>query len=96
MSHQLFRRDFQIEANIPQGIFEAFMVAQTKLLGLRGDLEKNAEGFKGFLEGEKEALEKLKNLIEKADQFVAKIKSIIFSELEEIKQYSTENFNVKN
>lgn len=96
MSRQLFSRDFHIEANIPQGLFEAFMAAQATLLGLRGHIEKTAEGFKGYLEGEKETMEKIQKTIEMAEQFLNKIKTIIFSEFQEIKQYTAENFSVKN
>lgn len=95
MTQQLFSRSFQIEAKIPQGLFEAFVAAQAKLLGLRGYIEKTAEGFKGYLEGEKETMEKLQKLIEKAEEFLSKIKVMIFSELKEIQQYTTENFSVK-
>ncbi|KAI8128086.1 hypothetical protein FF38_14453 [Lucilia cuprina] len=95
MSHQIFSRDFHIEANIPEGLFEAFMVAQAKLLNLKGNIEKTAQGFKGHLEGEKETMEKLQYIVEKAEQFLSKIKTMIFSELKEIKQYTVENFSVK-
>ena len=94
MSRRIYSRDFHIELNVPEEVFETFMAAQTKLLGIKGHIEKTAEGFKGYLEGDKEKMEKIQQLMEKTEKFVNKASDIVFSEVKEIQQYTCDKFCV--
>ncbi|KAH8411639.1 hypothetical protein KR215_007741 [Drosophila sulfurigaster] len=88
--------DFEIHGKVPKEAFELFAVAQAKLLGLRGYITRVSDDFyKGQLQGEGKVIEKFKQLIATAAEYVAAVKEFIVKNLKIIVDYTYETFELR-